>query len=53
MFIRTPRLEIYVDRIEANARSIIELCRGHGVQVACVTKVMGSHPALLHALENA
>ena len=53
MFIRTPRLEIHVDRIETNARCIIELCRAHGVQVACVTKVMGSHPALLHALENA
>jgi predicted amino acid racemase len=53
MFIRTPRLEIFVDRIETNARCIIELCRQHGVQVACVTKVMGSHPALLHALEHA
>jgi predicted amino acid racemase len=53
MFIRTPRLEIYVDRIETNARSVIELCRGHGIEVACVTKVMGSHPAILHALEEA
>ena len=53
MFIRTPRLEIFVDRIETNARCVIELCRQHGVQVTCVTKVMGSHPALLHALENA
>ena len=53
MFIRTPRLEIFVDRIETNARSVIGLCRAHGIQVACVTKVMGAHPALLHALERA
>jgi predicted amino acid racemase len=53
MFIRTPRLEIYTDRIRTNARAIIDLCRAHGIRVACVTKVMGAHPALLHALEAA
>lgn len=53
MYISTPRLEIYTDRIETNARAIINLCRTHGVQVACVTKVMSAHPAILHALENA
>jgi predicted amino acid racemase len=53
MYIRTPRLEIYVDRIEANARAVIALCRAHGARVACVTKVMGAHPAILHALEAA
>jgi ornithine racemase len=53
MFIRTPRLEIYTDRIETNARAVINLCRAHGAQVACVTKVMSAHPAILHALENA
>ncbi len=53
MFIATPRIEIYVDRIETNARAIINLCRAHGIRVACVTKVMGAHPALLHALEAA
>jgi len=53
MYIRTPRLEIYTKRIEINARAIIELCRAHGAQVACVTKVMGAHPAILHALETA
>ncbi len=53
MFIRTPRLEIYTDRIETNARAVIELCRAHGAQVACVTKVMSAHPAILHALERA
>ncbi|MBN1146751.1 MAG: alanine/ornithine racemase family PLP-dependent enzyme [Anaerolineales bacterium] len=53
MFIRTPRLEIYTDRIETNARAVIKLCRAHGAKVACVTKVMSAHPAILHALENA
>jgi predicted amino acid racemase len=53
MYIRTPRLEIYTDRIEVNARAVISLCRAHGAQVACVTKVMSAHPAILHALENA
>jgi predicted amino acid racemase len=53
MYIRTPRLEIYTDRIETNARAVIALCREHGAQVACVTKVMSAHPAILHALEAA
>ena len=53
MYVRTPRLEIYTDRIETNARAVIGLCRAHGAEVACVTKVMGAHPAILHALEAA
>ena len=51
MFIRTPRLEIFPYRIEANARAVINLCHAHGAQVACVTKVMSAHPAIVHALE--
>lgn len=51
MFIRTPRLEIYTHRIEANTRSVVNLCHSHGVQVACVTKVMCAHPAVVRALE--
>ena len=50
MYIRTPRLEIYTNRIKVNAQAVIDLCRRHGAQVACVTKVMGAHPALLQAL---
>ena len=50
---QTPRLEIYPRRIEANARQVIELCRRQGVQVACVTKVLRAHPAVLQALESA
>jgi ornithine racemase len=53
MYIRTPRLEIYTDRIEMNARAVINLCREHGAQVACVTKVMSAHPAILQVLLNA
>lgn len=52
MYIRTPRLEIYPQRIEENARAVINLCHAHGIQVACVTKVMSAHPAIVHALEN-
>ncbi len=51
MYIRTPRLEIHPQRIEANARAVINLCHEHGAQVACVTKVMSAHPAIVHALQ--
>ena len=53
MYIRTPRIEIYTDRIEGNARVVIDLCRGHGIEVACVTKVMSAHPAILQSLAAA
>ncbi len=46
----TPRLEIYPDRIIENARSVIALCRAHGAQVACVSKVIAAHPAVVEAL---
>lgn len=49
----TPRLEIYPKRIEANARSIIELCHSNGIKVACVTKVSCAHPRVVQALESA
>lgn len=52
-YFKTPRLEIYTDRIEGNARAVIELCRAHGVEVACVTKVMSAHPAILQSLAAA
>jgi len=53
MYYRTPRLEIYPDRIAANARSVIGRCHAHGAKVACVTKVTCAHPAVVHALEQA
>ncbi len=43
----TPRLEIYPDRIAENLGYILDLCHTHGAQVACVSKVMCAHPALL------
>jgi predicted amino acid racemase len=51
MYCRTPRLEIYPDRIAENARSVIGLCHRHGARVACVTKVTCAHPAVVRALE--
>lgn len=51
MYYRTPRLEIYPDRITENARSVIGRCHAHGAKVACVTKVTCAHPAVVHALE--
>jgi len=51
MYYRTPRLEIYPERITANARSVIQACHDHGGTVACVTKVTCAHPAVVHAFE--
>ena len=48
---RTPRLEIFPDRIKANATAVVNLCHAHQAQVACVTKVTSAHPAVVHALE--
>lgn len=50
MYRSTPRLEIHPERIAANARAVIGLCRAHGAQVAAVTKVTCAHPAVMHAL---
>jgi predicted amino acid racemase len=50
MTIPTPRLEIYPARIEENARSVVNLCHQHGIQVACVTKVVCAHPAAVSSL---
>jgi predicted amino acid racemase len=49
----TPRLEIYPERIEENARSVIGLCHANGIQVACVTKVVCAHPDVVKALDHA
>ena len=47
MYKKTPRLEIYTDRIAENVKYIIGLCHEHSIQVACVSKVLRAHPALL------
>lgn len=49
---RTPRLEIYPNRIAENAKSIISKCHQSGISVACVTKVVCAHPAVAFALEE-
>jgi predicted amino acid racemase len=52
MFFSTPRLEIYPERITANAKTVIKACHDHGARVACVTKVACAHPAMVHAFER-
>jgi predicted amino acid racemase len=47
---KTPRLEIYPERIRANAAAIIEQCHAAGVKVACVTKVTAAHPQVAAAM---
>jgi len=49
----TPRLEIYPDRIEHNAHTIVTLCHEHGISIAGVTKVACAHSVVVHALVNA
>lgn len=46
----TPYLTIELDRIEHNARSIVELCRSHGIEVTGVTKAVCGHPAIARAM---
>ena len=46
----TPRLEIYPQRIEENGRAVINAFHKHGAQVACVTKVIRAHPAVVDAM---
>lgn len=48
----TPRLEIHPQRVAENARTIIDLCHNHQIQVAAVGKVVCAHPAVIHALED-
>ena len=50
---QSPRLEIFIKRIEENARSIIGLCHVHGMSVACVTKVVMALPEIADVLEAA
>ena len=47
----TPRLEIYPSRIAENANSILQLCHRHQIQVACVSKVVCAHEAVISTLE--
>jgi len=47
---RSPWIEIDVAKIEHNARVVVELCRGHGIGVAGVTKGTCGHPAVARAM---
>lgn len=51
MYLRTPYIEIYPERITANAKSIIRACHDHGAKVASVTKVACAHLTVVHALK--
>jgi predicted amino acid racemase len=45
-----PCVTIDLDRIEHNARTIVGLCRGHGLTVVGVTKCTGGHPEIAWAM---
>ncbi|MGM0599901.1 MAG: alanine/ornithine racemase family PLP-dependent enzyme [Candidatus Rifleibacteriota bacterium] len=50
---KTPRLEIYPERIKQNAKAVIKQCHQNKIKVACVTKVVSAHPRVARALEEA
>lgn len=45
-----PVLDIDLDKIEHNARVIVDLCSGHGIEVSGVTKVVCGHPDVAAAM---
>lgn len=47
---RTPRLEIYPDRIRQNTEAIARQCHAKGVKLACVTKVTAAHIEVARAM---
>ncbi len=47
---RTPRLEIYPERIRQNTEAISRQCHAAGVSLACVTKVTSAHLAVARAM---
>ena len=49
----TPYLTIDLDKIEHNTRSIVELCRRRGIEVAGVTKGVCGHPEIAKAMVRA
>ena len=50
---KTPYLTIELDKIEHNARSIVDLCSNHGMKVAGVTKCVCGHPEIAKAMVRA
>ncbi len=45
-----PYLTIDLDKIEHNARTLVDLCRAHGIEVMGVTKATGGHPEVAKAM---
>jgi predicted amino acid racemase len=45
-----PYVTIDLDKIERNARSIVELCRAQGIAVVGVTKCTAGHPEIAKAM---
>jgi predicted amino acid racemase len=45
-----PYVTIDVDKIEHNARTIVDLCRAHGIVVVGVTKCTGGNPEVARAM---
>ncbi len=45
-----PCLTIDLEKIEHNTRTIVRLCREHGIEVAGVTKVTCGHPEVARAM---
>ena len=46
----TPYLTIDLSKIEHNARTLVQLCAAHGVQVSGVTKCVRGHPDIARAM---
>lgn len=46
----SPYLTIDLDKIEHNTRTIVELCAGHGIEVAGVTKATCGNPDVAKAM---
>jgi len=47
---KTPFLSIDLQKIEHNARTIVELCAQHGIRVTGVTKAVCGHPDIAKAM---
>lgn len=45
-----PYITIDLDKIEHNARTVVDLCRRHGIEVTGVTKVTCGHPGVAAAM---
>jgi predicted amino acid racemase len=48
--VRSPWIEIDLDKIEHNARAVVELCARHGISVAGVTKSTCGNPEVALAM---